>query len=86
MLRLAVGEQLLCFYKNNSYQCEVLSICDQKICCQILGPIHIEQNPFHLTIYLAINKPKIWDLMVAKLTELGVNKIVPFYCARTQAH
>lgn len=80
VLRCKIGEQILCLgYGEEDYLCEVVSVTKKEATAKILSTVKNTKNPAKsITVYQGLVKGEKADLIVQKLTELGVTKLIMF--------
>ena len=80
VLRCTVGERILCLGDGDEdYLCEVSSVSKKEATANIIKPIVNTKNPKkHITVFQGLVKGEKTDLIVQKLTELGISKLVMF--------
>ncbi len=85
VLRLKPGDKIvLCDGKENDAECTIFSIEDKRINLKIDRVFKNEnESETELMVYCSILKRENFELVVQKLTELGVFKIVPIICKNT---
>lgn len=67
--------------KLNDYECKIQSIKKESIILEIIKEIEKQGEPYiNLTLYIALLKGEKMDLAIQKAVEIGVKKIVPFFC------
>lgn len=80
VLRLNVKNQLeICnTEKSQNYLCEIVSLNEDKIVCNILKMIDNTAEPnVHITIFQGLPKAEKMELVIQKSVELGVYDITP---------
>lgn len=80
VLRCYVGEQVLCLGRDgNDYICEVVTISKKQAKARILSSSPNVKNPAkNITVFQGLVKGEKLDLIVQKLTELGVSSLFTF--------
>lgn len=80
VLRCKIGEQIICLGNDGfDYLCEVEQITKKQARAKIISKTLNNKNPKkNITIFQALVKGEKADLIVQKLTELGVSKLVMF--------
>lgn len=80
VLRCKVGEQIICFGNDEfNYICEVQSVTKKQAIAKIISKEKNTKNPKKLiTIFQGLVKGEKTDLIVQKLTELGVTNLFLF--------
>ena len=86
VLRLGVGDSVVLFDgSGREFPAEILEVGRQRIRVKVSSGKRIDrESPLNLMLALGLSKPSIMDLIVQKVTELGVNEIVPVQTERTQ--
>ena len=79
-MRTQVGEHIIIVTGDGfDYECEVVSMDKNKTCLKLVSLTQNQNEPKRkLTVYQAMTKSDNMNLIVQKLTELGVTKLVPF--------
>ena len=85
VLRLKLNDIIICIYENKKYECQITSI------NPLLATINneIEQNinlNCNITLFQAIIKPKYFEWVLIKTTEIGINNIYPVLFSRSQSN
>ena len=85
VLRLKPGDDIiLCDGKENEAECKISSIEDKKISLEIYRILKNKNEPqIKVTAHCSILKRENFELVVQKLTELGVFKIIPIISKNT---
>lgn len=80
VVRCALGEKVLCFDgSNKEYLCEIKEISKKRAVANIIEEKICEKNPkINITVFQGLVKGEKTDLIVQKLTELGISKLVMF--------
>lgn len=80
VLRCQLNEQILCFVEDEyEYLCELIEISKKQAKCLILNKNLCSGNPTkNIVVFQGLPKQDKLELITQKLTELGVNKIIPF--------
>lgn len=86
VLRLRVGEPVVLFDgRGKEYPAEILEVGRQLIRFKVRAGKRVDrESPLSLKLGLGLSRPAIMDLIVQKVTELGVNEIVPVKTERAQ--
>jgi 16S rRNA (uracil1498-N3)-methyltransferase len=86
VLRLAVGDPVVLFDgRGREFPAEILEVGRQRIRFKVSSGKRIDrESPLDLMLALGLSRPSIMDLIVQKVTELGVNEIVPVKTERAQ--
>jgi 16S rRNA (uracil1498-N3)-methyltransferase len=65
--------------KGEIRECEIVSIKKKQVVCRVLNRIHLEKGKPQFNFLVPVLKsPNRFEFMLEKLTELGVNEIIPF--------
>ncbi|AHM56734.1 ribosomal RNA small subunit methyltransferase E [Peptoclostridium acidaminophilum DSM 3953] len=85
VLRLKEGEKLeICDGRQREFICQISSISKKEVQLELLEEIHVQREPgLSVTIYQGLPKAQKFELIVQKLTEIGVSRIVPLETARS---
>ena len=80
VLRLPVGAEVECFADgDNLYNCEITSITKQSTTLKVLSTYECDANPKEsVTLFQALPKGEKLELIIQKVSELGVSEIVTF--------
>lgn len=80
VLRCSVGEIIICLNKDDfDYLCEVISINKKQAVAKIVEVKENEKNPkVNITVFQGLVKGDKIDLIVQKLTELGIYNLYTF--------
>ncbi len=80
VLRCRIGEQIVCLGSDGyDYLCEITQISKKQAIAKIVSKELNTKNPkVDITIFQGLVKGEKIDLIVQKLTELGITKLVPF--------
>lgn len=80
VLRLKVGDEIIgTRYDEYDYICKITSIERNQTWVDILDKVKNENNPIkHVTVFQAYTKSDNMNLIIQKLTELGISDIIPF--------
>ena len=82
VMRMNINDKIECIYNKKLYICKVIDLSDNKV--EILEelPDNNELN-IEVSIAIALVKEQKFDLIIQKLTELGVSKIIPLQMERS---
>ena len=85
VLRLKEGDEVeICNGKNREFLCEIEGVSKSSVDLAIKGEIDVNrESPVKVTIYQGLPKAQKFELIVQKLTEVGVSRIVPVITERT---
>lgn len=80
VLRCKMGEQILCYGEDGyNYLCEVTEIAKKQAVARVIEKTENTKNPkLNITMFQALVKGEKLDLIVQKLTELGVKELYTF--------
>ena len=86
VLRLGVGEPVVLFDgRGREFPAEILEVGRQLIRFKVSAGKGVDrESPLSLMLALGLPRPGIMDLIIQKVTELGVNEIVPLRTERAQ--
>ena len=86
VLRLKVGDPVVLFDgSGREFPAEILEVRRQFVRLQVAEGAKVErESDLNLVLALGLPRPAIMDLIVQKVTELGVDEIVPVDTARAQ--
>jgi len=86
VLRLGVGEPVVLFDgRGSEFHAEILEVGRRLIRFKVSAGKRVDrESPLELMLALGLPRPTIMDLIVQKVTELGVNEIVPLRTERAQ--
>lgn len=82
VMRNKVGDQIECIYKETLYICEIEDLTSNKVKIVEVCPDNNEAK-YDVTIAIALVKEQKMDLILQKLTELGISKIIPVAMERS---
>lgn len=85
VLRLGLGDTIAIFDgEGTEYECEIVSSSPRCIMLSVLDSTCVtRESPVHITIAQALLKGSKMDLIIQKLTELGVTTYIPFWTQRS---
>lgn len=80
VVRCSLNEKILCFDGSNlEYLCEVSEIAKKKAKAKIIEVKQNQKNPkANITVFQALVKGEKLDLIIQKLTELGISNLYTF--------
>ena len=82
VMRKKTGDKIECIYNKNLYICEIEDLNDTKV--KIIEEHEYKnESLFDVTIAIALVKEQKMDLILQKLTELGISKIIPVSMERS---
>jgi 16S rRNA (uracil1498-N3)-methyltransferase len=86
VLRLRVGEAVVLFDGSGSeYPAQILEVGRQLVRFKVAAGTRIDrESSLDLVLALGLSRPRIMDFIVQKVTELGVNAIIPVKSERAQ--
>jgi len=86
VLRLAVGEPVMLFEgSGREFPAEIVEVGRQLVRLKVRAGKRVDrESPLSLMLALGLSRPSIMDLIVQKVTELGVHEIVPVQTERAQ--
>ncbi len=87
VLRCNIGEKLeICDKNNNEYICEITDITKKEVFLNIIGSVDIKREcDIKIKLYQGLPKGQKMDLILQKLTEVGVSEIIPVITKRSVA-
>jgi len=84
VLRARVGDEFQTLDgAGGVYDCEVEAIAKKSLRLKIFRKHQVERSPPGITLFQAIPKGKVMELIVQKATEIGASRIVPILTERT---
>lgn len=87
VLRLARGERITVLDgAGNELLCDVAEISKRSVRMSVQHRHHTPRPPCSVTLFQAIPKGKVMDVIVQKATELGAARVVPILTERVVAH
>ena len=86
VMRAKVGDTIILFDgEGNEAAAEILSVGKRECVCRASAPETIDrESSLRLHLAVALPKPDRAKEMVERLTELGVDRLTPLHCARSQ--
>ena len=84
ILRMQINDELVCIYEQNKYLTKIVKL--DPLLAEIIEPIseNTELNGIDVTLYQAVIKPKHFEWILSKSTELQVSQITPVLFDRSQ--
>lgn len=82
VMRNKIGDQIECIYNKTLYICEINDLTSPKVKIIETRPDNNEST-YEVTIAVALVKEQKMDLILQKLTELGVSRIIPVSMERS---
>lgn len=82
VMRNKVGDKIECIYNENLYICEIEDLTSPKVKI-IETKLNENVSKYDVTIAIALVKEQKMDLILQKLTELGISKIIPVAMERS---
>jgi len=83
VLKLEIGEKLILFFDGKEILCSIDCINKKFINCNVLENKKAVLSKNDIVLYCAILKKDNFELIVQKVSEVGVSKIVPIITERT---
>lgn len=82
VMRNKTGDQIECIYDKKLYICEIEDLVSNKV--KIVKELETNnESDIEVTIAIALVKEQKMDLILQKLTELGISKIIPVSMERS---
>jgi len=83
VMRNQIGDKIECIYNEDLYICEIINLTSPKV--KILEKIenNNNNNKHEIAIAIALVKEQKMDLILQKLKELGIDKIIPVSMERS---
>ena len=82
VMRCQIGDQIECIYKETLYICKLENLNQTKV--KIIKECsNNNESTFDVTVAIALVKEQKMDLILQKLTELGISKIIPVAMERS---
>ena len=79
VLRLRVGDMIdVCLNDGNIYVCELVSVNKKQSIAKIIKIDAPQRRTNKIALFIALTKAERMDWAVQKVTELGIDKIIPF--------
>jgi len=82
VMRNKIGDKIECIYDKKLYICEIEDLTSPKVKIIEICPDNNESNN-EVTVAIALVKEQKMDLILQKLTELGISKIIPLSMERS---
>ena len=87
VLRLKNSAQIICIYQQHHYLATITYLNNQQLVITKISELAQNHDPqVKITLVAGLIRSHKWDLMLQKVTELGVNRIVPFEFKRCVVH
>lgn len=85
VLRLPVGERVeVADGRGRVFAAEICRLEPSAARLRLLGEMPASpESPLQITLGLALSRAETFDLVVRQVTEMGIFRLIPFYCART---
>lgn len=84
VLKLSIGEECIVFNdKGNDYLSSIVSVDKKLVTLKVLSTVEKKNIPKNITACISIIKHDNFELIVQKLTEIGIQTIVPIVSDRT---
>src|SRR5579862_1660957 len=84
VLRASPGQRYEISDNHALYLAEIAEVTAQRVVFRIVEPLEFAQPPVEITLLAALIKFDRFEWIVEKATELGVGKIVPMDCERSE--
>jgi len=81
VLRMHAGERLALFSGVREFECELIET-GKRVRARLLEELPPQAERTHLTLYQALIRPNRFEWLIEKVTELGVDRIVPLLTER----
>ena len=82
VMRNKIGDKIECIYQEELYICQIESLQETKV--KIISKLdHTNELNTNITIAIGLVKEQKMDLILQKLTELGVKEIIPLIMERS---
>lgn len=82
VMRMNIGDKIECIYNKKIFICEIADLNSSKV--KIIEELEYNNETlFNVTIAIALVKEQKMDLILQKLTELGISKIIPVSMERS---
>ncbi len=81
--RVKIGEEIRAVDGENEYFCKILEVEKHQIILEITEIKNIEQTKVNIVAGISILKNDKMELTIQKLTEIGIDKIIPVETKRT---
>lgn len=82
VMRMNIGDKIECIYDETLYICEIVDLTSPRVKI-IEKSSNNTETAIDVTIAIALVKEQKMDLILQKLTELGINKIIPVSMERS---
>lgn len=82
VMRMNIGDKIECIYDETLYICEIVDLTSPRVKI-IEKSSNNTETAIDVTIAIALVKEQKMDLILQKLTELGINKIIPVAMERS---
>ncbi|SHG89515.1 16S rRNA (uracil(1498)-N(3))-methyltransferase [Tepidibacter thalassicus] len=85
VLRCNIGDKLeICDKNNNEYVCEISDITKKQVFLNIIEKVNVNrESDIKVKVYQGLPKGQKMDLILQKLTEIGVVEIIPVVTKRS---
>src|SRR5438105_2161546 len=84
VLRAAPGQRYEISDNHGLYLAEIVEVSAQRVAFRVIEPLEFAESPVEITLLAALIKFDRFEWIVEKATELGVTKIVPMDCERSE--
>jgi 16S rRNA (uracil1498-N3)-methyltransferase len=87
VLRLRPGDRFVAIDgRGGEYLCSLLRVSDGQVVGEVISQSRLSNEPsVNLTLVMGLPRPAKMDLIVQKVTELGVRRIIPFLTEGTMS-
>jgi len=82
VMRNKIGDKIECIYDKKLYVCQIETLDSNQVKI-IEEPTENNETDYNVTIAVALVKEQKMDLILQKLTELGISKIIPVAMERS---
>ena len=82
VMRMHINDKIECIYNKELYICKIIDLSNNKV--EIIEKLNdYNELNIEITIAVALVKEQKFDLIIQKLTELGVTRIIPLKMERS---
>ncbi len=82
VMRNKIGDTIECIYQENLFLCKIETLDNNEVLI-ITEKSENHELDIDVTIAISLVKEQKWDLILQKITELGINKIIPLIMERS---